>query len=486
MPAWILSVSKWLSLSRISPWIKVRYPGWQSAATSIDVNPSSDDPVYDFWSVPVRWLRGFLAHPFIRSVTVLISGTAAAQLVTIAFSPLITRLYGPEVFGTLGIFLAIVAFITPLANLAYAYAIVLPASDDEAHALFRLSIYIGMAVAGLSALIFASFHQKISELIGFTSASELLFLVPFIVLLSASREPLYHWLLRKKQFGVISRIVVVVAVLGNIAKTATGLVLTTAPVLLILTTLANVTEVFLLWLGARRTLPTGKATGSPDQEPAESVTLQHAAYRYRDFPLFRAPNDWLNVVSNSIPSLMLAALLGPAAAGFYLLARRVVGLPIGVIAGAVGTVFLPRVAEASHKSEPLRPLLLKGTLGLAFVGLIPFGIVILAGPWLFSFVFGAQWAPTGYYARWLAIWFYCAFAAVPSLQVVAILGLQGHFLLYEIAVVTLRVASLAAGALIWQSDIVAIALYSIVGALVNIAQIVWCVLSCDTRHRENI
>jgi O-antigen/teichoic acid export membrane protein len=125
-------------------------------------------------------------------------------------------------------------------------------------------------------------------------------------------------------------------------------------------------------------------------------------------------------------------------------------------------------------------------LGLAVVGLIPFGIVIIAGPWLFSFVFGAQWEPTGTYARWLAVWFYCAFAAVPSLQVVAILGLQGHFLIYEVAVVVLRIASLAAGALIWHSDIAAIALYAIVGALVNIAQIAWCILSCDTRLRENI
>jgi O-antigen/teichoic acid export membrane protein len=183
---------------------------------------------------------------------------------------------------------------------------------------------------------------------------------------------------------------------------------------------------------------------------------------------------------------MLAALHGPAAAGFYLLAYRIVGLPNSVIASAVGTVFLPRLAEASHRSERLRPLLVKGTAGLAAVGLIPFGIVIVAGPWLFGFVFGAQWAPTGDYARWLALWFYCAFAAVPSVKVIPILGLQGHSLLYEIVVVALRVGALAAGAVIYESDLVAIALYSIVGALVNVTRIVWCVLSCDTRLRENI
>jgi hypothetical protein len=86
----------------------------------------------------------------------------------------------------------------------------------------------------------------------------------------------------------------------------------------------------------------------------------------------------------------------------------------------------------------------------------------------------------------LAVWFYCAFAAVPSVKVIPILGLQGHSLLYEIVVVALRISALALGAVIYESDLVAIAFYSIVGALVNVTRIVWCVLSSDRRLRKNI
>ncbi|MBO1928615.1 hypothetical protein J4731_01440 [Providencia rettgeri] len=45
------------------------------------------------------------------------------------FSPIITRLYGPEVFGILGTFTAILTVITPIAALTYPIAIVLPKSD---------------------------------------------------------------------------------------------------------------------------------------------------------------------------------------------------------------------------------------------------------------------------------------------------------------------------------------------------------------------
>jgi O-antigen/teichoic acid export membrane protein len=274
--------------------------------------------------------------------------------------------------------------------------------------------------------------------------------------------------------------------MSNLSKTAIGFFLATAPVLAVLGVVANALEAFLLWHSARPTLKVDQAAGDSSRRYAPSVSLKGAAYRFRDFPLFRAPNAWLNVVSNSIPSLMLAALIGPSAAGFYLLARRIVGLPITVIAAAVGTVFLPRIAEASHRSERLRPLLVKGTAGLAVVGLIPFGIIMIFGPWLFSFVFGAQWMQTGEYARWLSLWFYFSFVAAPSFQTIPILGLQGHFLIYEVIVVALRAIALFVGAVLLQSDIAAIALFSIVGALVNIAQIGWCLASCDMRLRKNI
>ena len=51
----------------------------------------------------------FTARPFVRNVAAVAGGTATAQLIGILFSPLITRLYGPEAYGIQGVFMAIVA-----------------------------------------------------------------------------------------------------------------------------------------------------------------------------------------------------------------------------------------------------------------------------------------------------------------------------------------------------------------------------------------
>ena len=63
---------------------------------------------------------------FVRNVAIVATGTAGAQAITMAFAPIITRIYGPEAFGLLGTFMAILAVLTPVAALTYPIAIVLP------------------------------------------------------------------------------------------------------------------------------------------------------------------------------------------------------------------------------------------------------------------------------------------------------------------------------------------------------------------------
>jgi len=431
-------------------------------------------------------IRHLRSYPFLRRVAVVVGGTAAAQAITIAVSPLITRLYGPEIFGVFGVFTAALALVTPLANLSYGAAIVLPESDDEARTLFRLAALIGVIMALISFVAVALFQNEIAHAIGFTADPRLLLIAPVMVMLSAVAEPLHHWLYRMKKFGVISRAAVVEAAANGLTKVGIGTVAATVPALLATSILASVVQVSLLWASARRTLSAHTPMDIGNRHAAAPATMKDVARRFSDFPLFKAPNDWLNMISNSIPPLILASAFGPVPAGFYLLARRVVVLPITAISGAIGPIFLTRFVEATHRSERLRPLLLKGTAALAAAGLVPFGIIIAFGPWLFSLVFGAGWEPAGEYARWLCLWFYFAFIAAPSFHAIPVLGLQGHFLAYQVAVLALRTGALAVGALYFKSDILAIALLSIVGPVVNGTQIVWCAASCDVRSRENL
>ncbi|WP_262031351.1 lipopolysaccharide biosynthesis protein [Microvirga sp. Mcv34] len=423
-------------------------------------------------------------HPFIRSASVAIGGAATAQFLTIAFSPLITRLYGPEAFGAVGVFTATVLIIGSFADLMYGTAIVLPPSETEARSLLKLSALIALLISSISLLVFGVFRHEIANAIGFSASPELLYFAPVLILLSGFCQPLHHWLYREGKFNEISRINIIEALANNISKVSIGFVSATTPVLLVLGILSKILQTVLLWFRARPSIM------RRDDPPAHSTddmstlkSLREVAYRYRDFPLFRAPQKWFRDLSYTIPSLMLASLLGPAAAGFYLLSTRVIQLPNTVIAEAAGPVFLARIAKARHESDALRPILLRGTLALAAIGLFPFGFVAITGPWLFGLVFGADWVIAGEYARWLTLSSYLTFIAVPTLSAVPLMSLQGHLLVYEVGTTALRAGALTFGVLYLESDVAAIALFSLAGACASLAQILLCLALCNTRSR---
>lgn len=431
-----------------------------------------------------RWFASARANSFVRNVAMVGGGTAAAQMITIAFSPLITRLYGPEVFGVAGMFMAAVAVIIPLGTLSYSMAIVLPSRDEEARALFKLSVMISLAITtGVTAVICGS-HQWLAAAISLDANSAILLVAPIAIMLSTMAQSLQQWLVRKKRFHSVSRVAVIEAAASGATITGVGLVTASVQVLLLLSVLTIAIRTTLLWLDARRTLIDHADQGGSSLRSRYAVSLIEVAYRYRDFPLYRAPTDWLTFFSHSMPPIMLATFLGPAAAGFYVLARRVLAVPSIIIARAFETVFFPSLVEASHQSEKLRPSILKSTAALALIGLAPFGMVVAFGPWLFSFVFGAEWVSAGRYASWLAVWLYFSFINGPSTSAIPILNLQGHFLVFEVVVFFVRTALLAFGAQILVSDIAAVALFSLVGALMNIVMIVWIIIACDARARR--
>ena len=200
----------------------------------------------------------------------------------------------------------------------------------------------------------------------------------------------------------------------------------------------------------------------------EKMTIIMLAKKYKDFPKFRAPQVLVNAITQSFPVLLLTSFFGPTAAGFYSISRTALSAPAVLIGQSVGDVFYPRISEAANNGEELRPLIKKATLILALIGIIPFGTVIICGPWLFSFVFGADWKEAGEYARWIAIWTFFMFINQPSVRALPLLSAQAFHLKFTVINLIIRASVLAAGYYFFNSDIISIALFGITGAILNI------------------
>ena len=67
----------------------------------------------------------------LRNVITLITGTAIAQAIPIAISPVLTRIYSPDDFGVFALYLSITSIIAIVATGRYELAITLPAKNEE-------------------------------------------------------------------------------------------------------------------------------------------------------------------------------------------------------------------------------------------------------------------------------------------------------------------------------------------------------------------
>ncbi|WP_010628921.1 lipopolysaccharide biosynthesis protein [Halomonas sp. KM-1] len=416
---------------------------------------------------------------FFRNVAVVASGTAGAQVITMAFTPIITRLYGPEAFGVLGTFTAILAVLAPLAALSYPIAIVLPKRDADAIGLAKLSLGIASVMSLLAALILTLFKSPIVDIFNLHTVEPFMLLLPFAMLFSATMAIMSQWVIRKKLFKIKAKVAVLQSLWLNTAKAGIGLFSPLAAVLVVLATVGSALHALLLWAGVRKSADgqLGECSG-PVTDGCKAL-----AWRHRDFAYYRTPQIVLNAASQSLPVLMLASFFGPAAAGFYALGRMVLGVPSALIGESLAAVFYPRVNEAIYNGENAFRLLVKATIALAIIGVLPFGLVVVLGPNLFTLAFGSEWSMAGEYAQWLALWSYFGFINRPSVSAIPVLALQGLFLLYEVASVAFRIMALFVGFIVYDSALVGVALFSVIGIVLNFSLIA---ATCAAAHKRNV
>ncbi|GAB2798222.1 lipopolysaccharide biosynthesis protein [Halomonas shantousis] len=418
-------------------------------------------------------LARLVRKKFVRNVATVASGAALSQIIALALAPIITRLYDPNVIGILGTFMTVVAILAPLASLTYPVAIILPKHDGQAVGLVRLAALIAVATALATSLILLLWGHDVVSLLGAESLSSFLAFLPLAMLLMAGVQIAEQWLIRKHRYKATAKALIAKALVLNGSKVGAGLFAPTALALIVLTILGTAFHVLILvkYAFQGKTLTQEAADGGEERR-----SLKHLARQYGDFPMYRTPQVFLNALSQGLPVLMLASLFGPAAAGFYTLAKQALGAPAQLLSKSIGDVFYPRISAAEKNGENLAKLLIQATLALMALGIVPFGLVMLAGPWLFGLVFGDEWSVAGEYARWLSLWLLFALVNRPAVSALPVLKLQGLFLVYEVVSVVVRFGALGAGFYLLADDIAAVALFSLAGTVLNAALILFTIL----------
>lgn len=400
-------------------------------------------------------------NKFIRNIIIVASGTAIAQIIAFILTPVITRIYGPDAFGGLGTFQAIINILGPIAALTYPIAIVLPTENYKAKDIMKLSLIICLGIGVLSGLVLMFAFDFIVELFNLQFIAPFLYLIPLIVIFSGGVQIIEQWLIRTKQFRVTAKTAVSQSILVNSSKVGVGLIYPFTVSLILLQTLGIALRGVLMIISSDRSI-------FKKENLKGTTNLIKTARDYRDFPMYRSPQVFFNSVSQGLPTILLASFFGPASAGFYSLGTLAMGTPVQLVGKAVQDVFYPRISEAANRKENIRKIIIKSLLGLILIGIIPFGTIIVFGPEIFTLIFGKQWTEAGVYTQWIALMSFFMLITRPIIVSIPVLQIQKQFLFYEVAGTIAKVVALVIGFFYFNSDIFAVALYSITGTTLYI------------------
>jgi O-antigen/teichoic acid export membrane protein len=424
-------------------------------------------------------IKSFVGQPFLRDVATVASGTAVAQIITIAFVPLLTRLYGPEAYGIQGVFLSVVTVLGTIVTLSYPIAIVLPKGDAEAWVIAKLSLWIGV-IACFAVWIFLNyFENEILDLLKAKAFVSLIPLIPIYLFIFVLGKVINQWAIRKKAFYLVAKVSIKQSLVTNLTKITIGAIYPSGFALVIANSLGLAVAGIFTLLGLRR------SASLVDRETSVKHTqhdMFHTAYQYRDFLFFRTPQEFLNVVSQSLPIILLSTYFGPISVGYYSLGLSVLAIPAGLIGASVMQVFYPRINEAIHKKENAQSLIIKTTTILAVIGGLPFFIIIIAGPMLFKYIFGTDWESAGVYAQWLSAWVFFQFINKPAVSAIPALHLQGGLLIYELFSTGTKLLAIYIGFFVFNSDLIAIALFSMFGVVAYAWLIIWVIIRSGNLH----
>jgi O-antigen/teichoic acid export membrane protein len=332
-----------------------------------------------------------------KNISMIAGGTAFAQFLSFLLTPVITRLYSPEEYGYLTLFISVLGILTIFMTLKYEVAIPIEKEDKKAINLLILNIIILFILSFFIVIIFLFSGKTILNWLDAAPLMKYWYLIPIGFVLQGFYNIFNQWSIRKKRFKSISVTKISQSSLGNISKIIFGF-FKFGPVGLI-------TGQIIGQSAGIMTLT--KPFVKEDKYLISNINIKNIkemALRYIYYPLYVLPNGFLGTGSEKIPFIFIGSIYGASALGHFGLANSIVNLPMTLIGTSVSNVFLGEVAKFGREDPERVKNLTKKLLKRVFIiGSIPTIILIFFGPFLFSFVFGENWKLAGEFSRIISI-----------------------------------------------------------------------------------
>jgi len=324
------------------------------------------------------------------------TGTGLAQVIPIAISPLLTRLYSPEDFGIFAFYSSVCTILAALATGKYEIAIVVPKGDGEAINLAAVSVALSVSTSLILLAAILALGERVGFIINHPRITDWLHYAPLTVCCMGTYYSLNYWINRKAGYKDMA--------LSRVAQSSTAGLMQLA----LAVGSHGLMGLIVGQLGGQiaSTLILAKSVYTKSRRILLRISgkrMLAVAKKYLKYPRYMLPGQLLSLCATELPLILITLLYGSIAGGFYSLALRITAIPLSMVANAVGDVYRQKAALEYARDKSCRRIFIMSAKRLGFLGLVTMAPIMIFGPLLFSLVFGERWRPSGEIATLLSL-----------------------------------------------------------------------------------
>ena len=414
---------------------------------------------------------------FVSNVIKLTSGSFFGQLVFISTTPVITRIYDPEVFGFFAIYSAIVRLVSGISPLRYEMAILIAENKEDVKHLVVISSIFVVFVCLLSYVIISAINYLLDFIVAIDVINSHKLFVCLGIFFTGMINVLVSLKTKNGQFQSIAIFKFIKPLSTSIVNIIYGVIIKSSSLGLIVGDLIG-SFLGLLYL----TFKSIKDVKSKSLSDLSKIRALYLLKRYKSFPIFGTLSVLINSAMIHLPVIIISNFQTPLIVGFYALSNRVLQMPMALFNSGLSQVFLKNTSD--NKSNGLvAPLVTKTLIRLIMVSIFPMFVILLIGEDIFSFIFGEKWVPAGEYLQILSIWAFSAFLVQPLSQLVNVYEKQKEALIINISRLIIRIGTLLLCLIYIDDFIVTLFYFSLAGFVSNAVFLIWLLklVGCSLR-----
>ncbi len=333
----------------------------------------------------------------LKNTSILVSGTALAQLIPILLQPVLRRYYSPETFGAYAVYLSLLGILTVISSFKYELSIILPKKDKEAANIFFLAFILNFLFNILLVLIIIFLKSDIAKFLNLSlEFANYLYFVPLGTFLFNFYQGINYWLIREKGFFSISKNKFIrrgfegSAQVGfKFANVSQGLVIGD-----IIGHIANISS------GIYQSVKKGLTL-----DYYSFAKLKYVFAKYIEYPKYNVIPSLLSACSYLLPVIFINKFFSSEYTGFFDLSKLVLSIPLALIATSISNVLLERVSVKYKANQKFLKELYPIISIIISIAVIEIVVITFYGENLFKLFFGELWGFSGEISK-ILVWSY--------------------------------------------------------------------------------